>query len=115
MAYFHYHDAKESKSLSLIGCKNNVILCRPCSDASLNIIVTIYEVKNQYEQTLAYGYIQNIQQNGLIQISIIETATDSLKIEELTSYVDEHIHNIIIKTTATINTLHAISKGELNV
>lgn len=112
MSYFRYCDVKVSQGLSILSCMENVILCRPSANVGLNVIVTIYELKNQYEQKLGYGYIQNIQQNGIIQISIMKSLVNEMNSLDLVNYVDSNSGNIIIKTVATTDTIDVLNKNE---
>lgn len=113
MAYFHYLDTKNVTGLSIINCSENIVLCRPNPEISLNVIVTIYEIRNQYERILGYGYVQNIQQNGIIQIAI-KKAFLKEPTANLTEYIGSNTHNIIIKTVATIDTLNILNEQERN-
>lgn len=111
MAYFHCQDAKNVTGLSVINCSENIVLCRPNPEISLNVIVTIYELKNQYERILGYGYVQNIQQNGIIQIAIKKVVFQDSTIN-LIEYIGSNTSNIIIKTVATIDILNVLSEQE---
>lgn len=89
---------------------NNTVLCHPSSGISLNVIVTIYKIKNQYEQILGYGYVQHIQQDGIIQISIICSLSEEFDELQLLSHISSNLSSIIIKTTSTIDTLKSINE-----
>lgn len=110
MAIFHYLDEKGHGGLSIICCEDNIILCRENTDISVNIIVTIYELRNNYERVLGYGYIQNIQQNGIIQIAILDSSVFDTP-EELINHISANTGNIIIKTVATTNTISSLVHG----
>lgn len=110
MTYFHLLEKENSAGLSIIECIDNLILCHPSSGISINVIVTIYENKNKYEHILGYGYILNIQQNGIIQIKIIKPLGQFTTAEDLVSYISSNSGNIIIKTTATIDTIQMLNE-----
>lgn len=111
MIFFHYQDFKGIERLSIIRCMENIILCLPNPEISLNIIVTIFEIKDQYERILGYGYVQNIQQNGIIQIAI-ENAFLQDSPNSLVEYISSNTSNIIIKTVATLDTLASLNGQE---
>lgn len=105
MTYFHYCDSKDSNNITIIRCMNDLILCRPAKGVNVNTIVTIYECPDQYENILGYGYVQNIQQNGIIQIAVINSLIPNVNNSGLVQRIDSNLSIIIIKTIATIDTL----------
>ena len=107
MALFHYQDEKGNGGLVIICCQENVILCRANPNISINTIVTIYELRNNYEKILGYGFIQNIQQNGIIQIAILD-AISFKSSQELLKHINFNLGNIIIKTVATTDTISSL-------
>lgn len=107
MAILSYFDEKGQGGLSIICCEDSLILCRPNNNIGINIIVTIYELRNNYERILGYGYVQNIQQNGIIQIAILDISSFET-VSELVSHVSSNTGNIIIKTVATTETITSL-------
>lgn len=110
MTYFHYCDIKGLQSLSVIGCMDGIILCRPTPNLGINVIVTLYETQNHYEQKLGYGYVQNIQQNGIIQIAVRRSLANEYNIAQLVDHINSSRSNIIIKTVATTDILNTFSE-----
>lgn len=111
MTFFHYKDSKNISGLSVIRCIEDIILCHANPEVSLNVIVTIYEISNQYEHIIGYGYVQNIQQNGIIQI-VIKKNFLGASASNLVKYISANTGNIIIKTVATMDTINSFNEPE---
>ncbi len=115
MYYFKYKDKITANEIHIIECvENKILLCRSNYAVGLNCIVTIYKIEGEYEKPFGFGYIRNIQENGIIQIEMLENSDENFNWEEIINSIKSGANNIIIKTIATIDTLKILGnlKGE---
>lgn len=56
--------------------KTAILILEPSPLFSYNSIVAIYYVEDQFERLIGIGSVINVQENGLIQVSVIESKSE---------------------------------------
>jgi hypothetical protein len=101
---------EQKKDISIIECQSDLCLCYPNSYLTHDTLVSFYHSINNYEKLIGYGYVVNIQNNGIIQIKPLNMSP----INDISSFITlltKHRKDIIIKTTITFETLNYISNN----
>ena len=89
----------DSYLIKIIDVRDNIYVCYPNKLLSQDVFVSIYMQTNKFEKLVGYGVVTNVQTNGIIQITIMETL-DGCSLPTLQS---QDFSKIIIKPTVTIN------------
>lgn len=95
--YYCKIDEASPPPITIIGCYEKLLLCRPNILLSQDAFVSFYLKANEFEKIVGYGFVSNVQSNGLIQITIIEEIDFSF------DDANCNLQNIIIKPTVTIS------------
>lgn len=101
MSYFSKTEIKEPYSVRIIEIRDTIYLCHPNKLLSQDVFVSFYLQTNKFEKLIGYGVVTNVQMNGIIQISPLES-TNGYSIDDLFA---QNVSDIIIKPTVTINYL----------
>lgn len=101
MVYFTKSDNNEPFFIDIIKVYGNLFVCRPNKLLNQDVFVSFFKKNNEFEILIGYGYVSNIQTNGIIQITPLE-AISPHTIEELFSF---NLSDIIIKPTVTTSYL----------
>ena len=95
-------DSKTS-TIEIIDIMDNICICRPNSILSQDVFISFYQKTKKFEKLIGYGYVSNIQSNGIIQITPLDSSTPD---KHLINVISENFTNIIIKPTVTMSYLN---------
>lgn len=101
MSHFSKTENSEFYSVRIIEIRDSIYLCHPNKLLSQDVFVSFYLQTNKLEKLIGYGVVTNVQMNGIIQITPLES-TNGYSIEDLFA---QNVSDIIIKPTVTINYL----------
>lgn len=98
-----YLDSKETlyPAIKVFRCKKGKCLCKPNPYLSLLSAISFYKNENGFEELLCYGYVETINEKGMIQIVILNNDNTD-KGSDAFSYISKHQNDIIIKPTVSI-------------
>ena len=95
-------DTKDCQSsVELINCVNDHVLCWPNDLIGHDSVVSFYENIDGFENLIAYGYVESINDNKVAQIVLFDSCKDVISI------ISTH-KNIIVKPTITRDKLSEI-------
>lgn len=92
---------KRQASVELINCVNDHVLCWPNDLIGHDSVVSFYENIDGFENLIAYGYVESINDNKVAQIVLFDSYKDVISI------ISTH-KNIIVKPTITRDKLSEI-------
>lgn len=96
------------KSMQQDGIKL-ILLLEPNEWFSYDSLVTIYKLDNEFEQIFGIGKVINVQQNGMIQIGLIQILDKtSDTFEKLSNNDKDIIERIIIKPTVPTTAYNSV-------
>jgi len=81
-----------------------ILILEPSPLFSYNSIVAIYCVEDQFERLIGIGSVINVQENGLIQISVIESKSEDANVwKPILENKADKIKYLIVKPYAPAN------------
>lgn len=101
MTYFTKFDNNKPHLIEIIKVYDNLFVCRPNKLLSQDVYVSFFKKNSEFETPIGYGYVSNVQTNGIIQITPLEAIAPHT-IQELFSF---NLSDIIIKPTVTTSYL----------
>ena len=104
--YWDLRDTTRISCIDLINCVNGRCLCGPNPYLSHHSIVSFYSYTDGYEELITYGFVETINNKGLIQIVLFPNDPNK---ESNFSYISNHKSSIVIKPTVTIEIAGAIA------
>ena len=87
-------EAYYSEVIQIIG---NICLCTSNKILKTDSIVSLYYSDNGFEHLIAYGFVVNIQENGLVQIEPNLFENSIVKDCSITEFINSYRKSIIIK------------------
>lgn len=99
MVLFSGEDNSYISTVEIIELRDNIFVCRPNKLLTQDAFVSFYFKISEFEKLVGYGYVSNIQTNGLIQITILDTEGDF----SFEKQSNDSLTNLIIKPTVSIN------------
>lgn len=101
MAFLSKKEQYAPEVIRIIEVRDNIYICHPNKLLSQDVFVSFYLLTNKFEKLIGYGYVSNVQTNGIIQITPKEFCNEF----SLSDLLSQNITDIIIKPTVTINYL----------
>ena len=101
MTFLAKKEQYEPEIIRIIEVRDNIYICHPNKLLSQDVFVSFYLLTNKFEKLIGYGYVSNVQTNGIIQITPKEFCNEF----SLSDLLSQNITDIIIKPTVTINYL----------
>ena len=78
-----------------------ILILGPSPLFSFNSVVAIYYLEDQFERLIGIGSVINVQENGLIQVSVMEAKTEDTRLwESIINNKADIIKHIIVKPYA---------------
>ena len=87
-------------------CSHNVCLCKPNNLFAYSSWVTFYQLSGEYEQAIAYGLVQTINQSGVAQIKVFAINSEEKNILE---YINNEKANILVRPSLTTEAIKIIA------
>ncbi len=95
-------DTKDRQSsVELVRCVKDHVLCRPNNLIGYDSVVSFYENIDGFEELIAYGYVETINESGIAQIALFDSYKDAIDIISTHKF-------IIVKPTVTRDKLSEI-------
>lgn len=110
---FMYKSAYEDNHYSQIQiCNSDICLCSPLPALSHGTLVSIYLVRNECEHQIGYGEVNNIQDNGLVALTIYPFSQTVISNDPrpFSQIISENKKDILIKTSVSRKTIDYIFK-----
>ncbi len=101
MTFLAKKEQYEPEIIRIIEVRDNIYICHPNKLLSQDVFVSFYLLTNKFEKLIGYGYVSNVQTNGIIQITPKEFCAGF----SLNDLLSQNTTAIIIKPTVTINYL----------
>ena len=92
--------------VQIIVCSHNVCLCKPNNLFAYSSWVTFYQLSGEYEQAIAYGLVQTINQSGVAQIKVFAINSEEKNILE---YINNEKANILVRPSLTTEAIKIIA------
>lgn len=92
--------------VQIIECSHNVCLCKPNNLFAYSSWVTFYQLSGEYEQAIAYGLVQTINQSGVAQIKVFAINSEEKNILE---YINNEKANILVRPSLTTEAIKIIA------
>ena len=92
-------DSAQPPPIQIFDLRDGIFLCHPNILLGQDIFVSFYLKVDKYEKLIGYGYVSNVQSNGIVQITALDTL-NTFSIENRNAY---SFDNLIVKPNVSIN------------
>jgi len=92
-------DAAQPPPIKIFDLRDGIFLCHPNILLGQDMFVSFYLKMDKYEKLIGYGYVCNVQSNGIVQITILDTL-NNFSFDNRNAY---SFDNLIVKPSVSIN------------